>query len=214
MSIDFNTKRTWGPKPNYPLVEKYKRPNKDFIFVAGPCSVESHNQINNLAVIAGMHGATHLRGGVYRAGTYPPDIKGLIAHELIESYMHASEVNDLQNIIEVIDLTEIEYLNGYSHCFQVGARQMQNYGLLRQFSNYPGTVFLKRNPGATIDEWLGSAEYLLQGNCDVVLVERGSSLLSLPQPLSAPSLLFCPGLDSMSSDPQLSLVGQQSQTSV
>jgi 3-deoxy-7-phosphoheptulonate synthase len=81
-------------------------------------------------------------------------------------------------VIEVLDYTEesLDMVSFYADCFQVGARQMQNYSLLKKLGKSKKTVFLKRNPGATLDEWLGSAEHLLSaGECYPVLIERGSA---------------------------------------
>lgn len=180
MNSEFSQRRTWGPKPNYPLVQEY-RPPKDqkFILIAGPCSVESAEQIEEVARYVSARGATHLRGGVFRAGTYPGDNFGLVDEKLLEAYANAAKKNGLKNIIEVLDYSPgaLEIVNRYADCLQIGCRQMQNYSLLRKVAAYGKQTFLKRHPGATIDEWLGAAEHLLRGGsfCDPVLIERGSS---------------------------------------
>ncbi len=175
----FSKRRQWGPKPNYPLVEGYLRPvGTPFIKIAGPCSVESADQIFEIAKIVSSLGATHLRGGVFRAGTYPGKNFGYVPEDLMASYSAAAKINGLKNIIEVLDYSDasLNLVSQYADCFQVGARQMQNYTLLRKLGGMGRTVFLKRHPGATIDEWLGSAEHLLSGgDCYPVLIERGSS---------------------------------------
>lgn len=175
---EFAQRRQWGPAPNYPRVLEYKRPDDKFIVIAGPCSVESEQQIHDLAKKVRESGATHLRGGVFRAGTYPGKNFGLIHEKFIEAYHCAAQENGLENIIEVLDYSEwsLDFVNDHATCFQVGARQMQNYTLLRELGQYNKTIFLKRHPGATLDEWLGAAEHLLAGGAkDVVLIERGSS---------------------------------------
>jgi len=171
-------RRTWGPKPNYPNVKKYKRdPDQEFIFVAGPCSVESESQIKWCAERAKAAGATHLRGGIFRAGTYPSGNLGYVDETLIRAYHEAARDNGLKNIIEVLDyrIETLEMIEDYSDCFQVGARQMQNYTLLDILSKFDREIFLKRAVGSTLDEWLGSAEYLCSGKARPVLIERGSS---------------------------------------
>lgn len=173
---DFAFRRTWGPKPKYERVLKYKRYDMNPIFVAGPCSVENEQQIFSLARLVADMGATHLRGGLFRAGTYPGNNFGLVDIDLVKAYHQAAKDNGLKNIIEILDYRQIELLIEYADCFQVGARSQQNYTLLRELGKTWKTIFLKRNTGCTIDEWLGSAEHLLAaGNCCPVLIERGSS---------------------------------------
>lgn len=177
----FAKRRTWGPKPNYPLVESYLRPTFPyplFFVLAGPCSVESEEQIRHVAKVVSAYGATHLRGGVFRAGTYPGKNFGLVDDSLLKAFQKAAHDFGLRNIIEVLDYSEeaLEKVSKFADCLQVGCRQMQNYTLLRKVGRMGRTVFLKRHPGATIDEWLGAAEHLLAaGNCEPVLIERGSA---------------------------------------
>lgn len=176
--MNFTEKRFFGPVPKYPLVKNYVPDNKDFIIIAGPCSVENEDQIKYLAEHVAKLGATHLRGGIFRAGTYPSDNFGLVDESLIKAYYEAACNNGLKNIIEVLDYspTTLALINDYSHCLQVGARSMQNYSLLKKVAGYGKQTFLKRHPGTTIDEWLGACEYLLATCqfCDPVLIERGS----------------------------------------
>ncbi|CAB4169930.1 AroA 3-deoxy-D-arabino-heptulosonate 7-phosphate (DAHP) synthase [uncultured Caudovirales phage] len=175
---EFAKRRTWGPTPNYPLVEAYEPPSKKFVAIAGPCSVENPEMIHNLAAQVAFAGATHLRGGVFRAGTYPGKEFGYRPESLLNSFYTAAQLNGLENIIEVLDYDEhaLDMVNKYCTAFQVGARQMQNYTLLRILGAYRKPVFLKRNPGATLDEWLGAAEHLLKnGVKEIYLIERGSS---------------------------------------
>lgn len=176
---DFRFKRSWGPTPKYDLVRKYNWQRSCFIFIAGPCSLESKEQIHTIAKHVAECGATHLRSGVFRAGTYPGDNFGLIDESLLAEYQIAAHENGLKNIIEVLDYspTQINLINKYSDCFQIGCRQMQNYTLLKKVAEYGKQTFLKRGTGNTIDEFLGAAEYLLKYGpmCDPVLIERGSS---------------------------------------
>jgi len=176
MNEHFAMKRNWGPTPKFERVEKFENLNNDFTFIAGPCSVESEEQINIIAEFVKMNGATHLRGGVFRAGTYPNDNTfGWVPEGLIRAYHLAAKNNGLKNIIEVLDYRDINLLSKYASCFQVGCRQMQNYTLLKEVGRSGKPIFLKRNPGSTLDEWLGAAEYLIQAGCqELYLIERGS----------------------------------------
>lgn len=174
---EFAKRRTWGPSPKYPLVEAYEPPSENFVVIAGPCSVESPEQIGAVANHVSQFGATHLRGGVFRAGTYPGNAFGLVGLDLLRAYSDVAAEKGLKNIIEVLDYNEdaLHLLRCMSDCFQVGCRQMQNYTLLRMLGYFEKPVFLKRNPGATLDEWLGAAEHLLVGGVkEIYLVERGS----------------------------------------
>lgn len=176
---EFSKKRVWGPTPRYPSVEGYKRPNNDFVVIAGPCSVESELQIMRMAEIVAKGGATHLRGGVFRAGTYPPSHFGWISQETIKIFHKAAKENGLKNIVEILEYSKetIDFMKEYADCFQIGARAQQHYNLLETISSCHKPTFLKRNTGCTVDEWLGSAEYLLQhgGLKEIYLIERGSS---------------------------------------
>jgi 3-deoxy-7-phosphoheptulonate synthase len=173
---EFAKRRQWGPTPKYPLVEAYEPPNDDFILIAGPCSVESREQISKVAEYVAAEGATHLRGGVFRAGTYPGENFGWIDPALIKAYWFAAKLNGLKNIIELLDYRDVEDIGQYAECFQVGCRQMQNYTLLREVGRSGKPVFLKRHPGSTLDEFLGSAEHVLKAGCkELYLIERGSA---------------------------------------
>lgn len=174
--MDFAKKRNWGPAPNYPLLEAYKTDNK-FYVISGPCSVESEAQISLLANNAKECGATHLRGGLFRAGTYPSNNFGMVHESLMQAHQHAAHVNGLKNIMEVLDYSPdaLQLYNKYADCFQIGSRQMQNYTLLKKTAESGKTIFLKRNQGSTLDEWLGAAEYIIKYGGKPVLIERGSS---------------------------------------
>lgn len=177
MEDNFNHKRQWGPTPKYERVLKYQPPVNNLISVAGPCSVESESQINIIAGEVAVHGTRYLRGGVFRAGTYPGEAFGL-NEGLMKAISKAAKNNGMKCILEVLDYSDdaLALYSKYADCFQVGARQMQNYTLLHKLGSLNRTVFLKRNTGSTLDEFLGAAEHILQsGHGDVVLIERGSS---------------------------------------
>ena len=173
---DFATRRSWGPKPNYPTVAAVPKQDWPLIVIAGPCSVESHEQIDVIVPVLRSVGATYCRGGLFRAGTYPPPqgVFGL-KRDLMEHWAQAVRQAGLKTIIEVLDIRQLDDLWPYADAFQVGARQMQNYSLLDELSKSSKVVTLKRNMGATLDEWLGAAEYLARGSAKPILVERGGS---------------------------------------
>ena len=167
-------KRGFGPKPNYPHVLEYKRNPQDMITIAGPCSIESVQQITLIAqALKEAGGVTFMRGGVFRAGTYPPKDYGLQV-DLLETWAEIAHRYGHKIIVEVVDLRDIELIDRYADAFQVGARQGQGYALLKEISKTDKTVTLKRGTGMTVDEFLGAAEYLLEGNCKPILIERGS----------------------------------------
>lgn len=173
-------KRSFGPEPNYKRVLDYKRPDNKLIVIAGPCFAENKDLIWSLAKQAADIGATHFRGGVFRAGTYPPDNFGLVGEDIFREHQSAAHFYGLINIMEVLDYSNkyLDIFNKYADCLQIGARQMQNYTLLKKVAELGKPVFLKRGVGSTIDELLGSAEYLLKfgnGNVNPTLIERGSA---------------------------------------
>lgn len=169
-------KRTFGPKPRYLFAQNYTRPawSNEFIVIAGPCSVESEKQIERLAMAARGAGATHLRGGVFRAGTYPSGNFGWVQRDLIKAYHSSAKGWGLYNVIEFLDYRDT-WIYDFCDVLQIGARQMQNYTLLKVAAESGKPVFLKRNPGSTLDELLGSCEWLLQhGVKELSVIERGS----------------------------------------
>ena len=173
--MDYSNQRSWGPKPRYPFVQSVKKNNHSLISIAGPCSIETVGQIAEITTELAKWNISYMRGGVYRAGTYPPDKFGL-QFELLREWHHQCKANGIKNIVEVIDIGLLDQMEPYCDAFQVGARQMQNYGLLADLSQQDKPVSLKRHPGSTMDEFLGSAEYLCRhGKTNVMLIERGSS---------------------------------------
>ena len=173
---EFALRRNWGPAPSLERVKSYSRP-KEFTVISGPCSVESAEQIDYVASEI-LPWATHLRGGTFRAGTYPNKNFGIVSEPLLAAFQHAARSRGLQNIMEVLSYQdyELDLYMKYADCFQVGCRQMQNYTLLKIVAESGKPVFLKRSTGATIDEFLGAAEHLLfHGAKEIYLIERGSS---------------------------------------
>lgn len=134
--------------------------------------------MDKIAAFVQYAGGTHLRGGVFRAGTYPGEKFGWIDKIEIQKYSDIAKKYNLKNIIEVLDYTDksLDMIAPYCDVFQVGARSMQNYSLLRRLGEFGKPVFLKRHVGCTVDEWLGAAEHLLVGGVkELALIERGSS---------------------------------------
>lgn len=174
----FAFRRWWGPNPHYPNVESYNPNSNEFIAIAGPCSIETADQIHQIANELSRCNIKYLRGGVFRAGTYPGNKFGWIEEKLIIEFYRAAHNNGMKTIIEILEYHPETMINidKYADCYQVGARQMQNYNLLKTLGKTKRKVFLKRNMGSTLDEFLGAAEYLLKdGYCEPILIERGSS---------------------------------------
>lgn len=173
---EFSNRRHFGPTPKYDLVREYKRPNNDFIFIAGPCSFETTAMSYEAAEFISKHGATHMRSGVFRAGTYGSQKFGWIDRALIKEYQSSAHRYGLKNVIEVLDYRDLDWVVEYADVLQIGCRSMQSYALVRAVASTGKPVFLKRHPGSKVDEWLGAAEHALIAGCkDLSLIERGSS---------------------------------------
>src|SRR5437764_9238580 len=143
------------------------------VIIAGPCSVESRTQLLTTAHAVKRAGATMLRGGAYKPRTSPYDFQGL-GLEALRLLAEARAETGLPVVTEVLDTEDVDTVAEYADMLQVGARNMQNFALLRRLARTPRPVLLKRGPSATIKEWLLAAEYLLAGgNADVILCERG-----------------------------------------
>jgi len=143
------------------------------VIMAGPCSVESRDQIERAADIVADGGARVIRGGAFKPRSSPYSFQGM-GEEGLELLRNAADRRGLQVISEVMDAVQIPLLTKYSDILQVGARNMQNYTLLRELGKTRKPVLLKRGLSATIEELLLSAEYILSGgNYDVILCERG-----------------------------------------
>ena len=145
----------------------------ELVVMAGPCSVESREQLMETARGVKAAGAHILRGGAYKPRTSPYDFQGL-GIEGLKILAEAREETGLPIVTEVMGVEDLDAVVEYADMMQVGARNMQNYPLLRRLATVPRPVLLKRGPSATIKEWLLAAEYLLSGgNPNVVLCERG-----------------------------------------
>jgi 3-deoxy-7-phosphoheptulonate synthase len=143
------------------------------VVMAGPCSVENRDQIQRAAEIVACAGARILRGGAFKPRTSPYSFQGL-GEEGLKLLREAADRNGLLVVSEVMDQTQIDLVSQYADILQVGARNMQNFNLLRELGKRRKPVLLKRGISATIEELLLSAEYILSGgNYDVILCERG-----------------------------------------
>jgi len=146
---------------------------QEIAVAAGPCSVESTDQIQAVAEAVSKAGARILRAGAFKPRTSPYAFQGL-GEKGLKLMRDAADKNQLFVVSEVMDPSQIQMMSGYVDIFQVGARNMQNYFLLRALGEVQKPVLLKRGMSATIEELLLSAEYILAGgNYNVVLCERG-----------------------------------------
>lgn len=145
----------------------------EIVMMAGPCSVESEEQLMSTAQSVKAAGAKLLRGGAYKPRTSPYAFQGL-GEDGLKLLAHAREKTGMGIVTEVMESAEVDLVADYADMLQVGARNMQNTKLLRSLSKIKKPVLLKRNFSATLNEFLMSAEYLLSGGNDqVVLCERG-----------------------------------------
>jgi 3-deoxy-7-phosphoheptulonate synthase len=145
----------------------------EVIVMAGPCSVETREQVRSVAGSVQAAGARVLRGGAFKPRTSPYAFQGH-GEQALRWMREAADELGLAVVSEVMDTRAIEMMLRYVDCFQVGARNMQNFDLLKELGRVRRPVLLKRGMSATIEEWLLSAEYILSGgNHDVILCERG-----------------------------------------
>ena len=143
------------------------------VVIAGPCSVESYEQVLATAKAVKAAGAVVLRGGAYKPRTSPYDFQGL-GVEALQILSQVRQETGLPIVSEILSTEDIELVAEHVDMLQVGARNMQNFALLRRLGQLRKPVLLKRSPAATVKEWLLAAEYLLAGgNGQVVLCERG-----------------------------------------
>ena len=145
----------------------------NFMLMAGPCSVENREMLSNIAKEVKKGGAVVLRGGAYKPRTSPYDFQGL--GEVGLKYLReVADENDMLVVTELMDSDDLELVSSYADIIQIGARNMQNFSLLKKLGKLDKPVLLKRGLSATINEFLLSAEYILaHGNQNVILCERG-----------------------------------------
>lgn len=143
------------------------------VIIAGPCSVESRDQIINIAEYIKSMGAMVLRGGAFKPRTSPYSFRGL-GKVALKYLLDAKKTTGLPVITEIMNINQLEYMYEYVDIFQIGSRNMYNYELLEALGTQNKPVLLKRGLSATIDEFLMAAEYILiKGNKNVILCERG-----------------------------------------
>ncbi len=145
----------------------------DIPVIAGPCAIETYEQLKNTAIAIKSAGAVMLRGGAFKPRTSPYSFQGLKS-EGLEILKQVSTETGLPVVTEITDPRSIENMVDYIDMFQIGARNMQNFVLLKEVAKTGKPVLLKRGSGNTVEEWLMAAEYIVaDGNMQVVLCERG-----------------------------------------
>ena len=167
------TNKKFHPQPSRIKVGNYEIGPDTLTIMAGPCAVETEEQLMEIARAVKKAGAQFVRGGAYKPRTSPYSFQGL-EEEGLRYMEEAKKETGLATICEVISEAAIEAAAKYVDMIQIGARNMQNFQLLREAGRSGLPVLLKRGLAATIDEWLNAAEYIIaEGNSNVVLCERG-----------------------------------------
>jgi 3-deoxy-7-phosphoheptulonate synthase len=165
--------RTFKPEDTVVDMGGVKVGGPEVIVMAGPCSVETREQVGIVGRAVSASGARILRGGAFKPRTSPYSFQGH-GEEALVWMREVGDETGIAVVSEVMDVRSIEMMLGYVDCMQVGARNMQNYDLLKELGKTRKPVLLKRGLSATIEEWLLSAEYILAGgNNQVILCERG-----------------------------------------
>lgn len=146
---------------------------KEIIVMAGPCAVENLEQLREAAQAVKACGAKFLRGGAFKPRTSPYDFQGL-GEDGLKLLKRVGEEFNLKIVTEIVDKNDIELFSNYADILQVGARNMQNFQLLKALGKCSKPILLKRGLSATISEWLNAAEYIMSGgNEQVIFCERG-----------------------------------------
>ena len=165
--------RTFKPENTVVVIDDVRIGGDEVIVMAGPCSAESEEQVEATAAAVRRAGAKILRGGAFKPRSSPYSFQGL-GEDGLRLLRSAADRHGLKLVSEVMDQSQIELVARYAHMLQVGARNLQNFTLLRELGRARTPVLLKRGISATIEEWLLSAEYVLAGgNENVILCERG-----------------------------------------
>jgi 3-deoxy-7-phosphoheptulonate synthase len=165
--------REFQPEPTVVDVSGVKIGDSLFAVMGGPCSVESEGQLMEVAEAVAEAGGHMLRGGAFKPRTSPYSFRGL-GEEGLRLLAQARDRFGLPVVTEVMNIEDVELVSQYADMLQIGARNMQNYGLLEAVGASRRPILLKRGMSSTIEEWLLAAEYILaQGNRNVVLCERG-----------------------------------------
>jgi 3-deoxy-7-phosphoheptulonate synthase len=165
--------RNFHPEDTIVDVDGVKVGGKQIVVMAGPCSVESIEQLREAAKAVKAGGAQFLRGGAFKPRTSPYDFQGL-AEDGLKMLRQVADEEGLKVVTEIVDKDDLELVGKYADLYQVGARNMQNFQLLKALGKVKKPVMLKRGLSATISEWLNAAEYIMAGgNEQVILCERG-----------------------------------------
>ncbi|MDQ2084895.1 3-deoxy-7-phosphoheptulonate synthase [Herbivorax sp. ANBcel31] len=165
--------KTFKPEPSVIDVNGVKIGGKELVMMAGPCAVENREQILETAKAVKKSGAQFLRGGAFKPRTSPYAFQGL-EEEGLKLLAEAKEATGLLVVSEVTSERAVEIADKYVDMFQIGARNVQNFQLLREIGRSKKPVLFKRGTATTISEWLNAAEYIMnEGNYNVILCERG-----------------------------------------
>lgn len=165
--------RTFKKAPTVVQLGDLRIGGDEVIVMAGPCSAETEEQVEATAAAVKQAGAKVLRGGAFKPRSSPYSFQGL-GEPGLRMLRGAADRHEMKLVSEVMDVSQIEVVGKYTDIFQVGARNMQNFTLLRELGRVPHPILLKRGISATFEEWLLSAEYVLAGgNSAVILCERG-----------------------------------------
>jgi 3-deoxy-7-phosphoheptulonate synthase len=165
--------RTFKPENSVITIGDLRIGGDEVIVMAGPCSAETEDQVEAAASAVKRAGAKVLRGGAFKPRSSPYSFQGL-GEDGLRMLRGAADRHNLKLVSEVMDIGQLELISRYADILQVGARNMQNFTLLRELGHTRTPILLKRGISATIEEWLLSAEYILAGgNMSVMLCERG-----------------------------------------
>jgi len=165
--------RTFKPDDTIVSIGDLRIGGDEVIVMAGPCSAETEEQVEATAAAVKRAGAKALRGGAFKPRSSPYSFQGL-GEEGLRLLKSAADRHNLKLVSEIMDISQLELMEQYVDILQVGARNMQNFTLLRELGRSRTPILLKRGISATIEEWLLSAEYILAGgNMSVMLCERG-----------------------------------------
>jgi 3-deoxy-7-phosphoheptulonate synthase len=165
--------RNWRPQGTVIKIKNVEIGGTKVVTMAGPCSVESREQIETVAKFVASQGAQIMRGGAFKPRSSPYSFQGM-GEEGLRLMREAADRNGLLVVSEVMDHIQLPLLEKYADILQIGARNMQNFNLLREVGKTRTPVLLKRGIAATIEELLLAAEYVMSGgNYNVILCERG-----------------------------------------
>lgn len=152
--------------------ETNEKRGKPFI-IAGPCSVESYELMEQTAIFLNSIGIKYMRGGAFKPRTSPYSFQGL-GKEGLEILKEVKQKHNIKIVTELMDIRDLEMICDTADILQIGSRNMFNYSLLKEVGKTNKTILLKRGMAATIEEWLNAAEYIaIEGNSDIILCERG-----------------------------------------